>query len=125
VTSLASASLSAIERQVLDRFVRLVQDEYGDNLRSIWLYGSRARGEEPHAESDVDLLVVLEAESESLEDFFRLGRLMDDAAEAGGASPVFFSVHVYDRARLEQRRQIRSFFIQEVDRDKIVLAGEP
>jgi hypothetical protein len=37
---------------------------------------------------------------------------------------VFFSASVYDPQRVEQRREIRSFFIQEVDRDKIVLHGE-
>jgi len=32
---------------------------------------------------------------------------------------------VYSPERLAQRREIRSFFIDEVDRDEIVLAGEP
>jgi len=35
------------------------------------------------------------------------------------------SVLVYDLERLRDRRQIRSFFIQEVDRDKVVLMGSP
>ena len=32
---------------------------------------------------------------------------------------------VYDPSWLEGRRQIESFFIREVDRDKVVLLGEP
>ena len=32
-----------------------------------------------------------------------------------------FSIHINTPAWLEQRRRIRSFFIAEVDRDKIVL----
>lgn len=120
---LAESSLSPVERKVVERFVELLGAEYGAGLRSVWLYGSRARGEPPRPESDVDLLVI--ADDAGWEDFHRVGCLLDEAAEAEGASPVFFSAHVYDPGRLANRRQIRSFFIQEVDRDKIVLAGEP
>jgi len=34
-----------------------------------------------------------------------------------------FSIHVHDQAWLAQRREIRSFFVAELDRDKIVLSG--
>jgi hypothetical protein len=71
----------------------------------------------------VDLLVVIRGAN--LETHFRAVRLMDEAAEEEGPNPVFFSTSVYDPQRLAQRREIRSFFIQEVDRDKIVLHGEP
>ncbi len=121
--SLADASLTEIERRVLERFVALVQAEYGDDLRSVWLFGSRARGEEPGPESDVDVLVVLRGAQ--LEDQFRAIELVHKVADAQGGNPAFFAVKVYDTERVAQRREIRSFFMQEVDRDKIVLAGEP
>jgi hypothetical protein len=35
-----------------------------------------------------------------------------------------FSIHINTPAWLKQRREIRSFFIAEVDRDKIVLTGQ-
>ena len=35
-----------------------------------------------------------------------------------------FSVHVHTPAWLRRRREIRSFFIEEVDRDKVVVAGQ-
>jgi hypothetical protein len=34
-----------------------------------------------------------------------------------------FSIHVHNLAWLHQRRAIESFFIAEVDRDKVVLSG--
>jgi predicted nucleotidyltransferase len=123
VTSLAEASLSAIERRVLARFVQLVEAEHADDLHSVWLYGSRARGETPAPESDVDVLVV--SERASWDDRLRVIELADQAANAGGANPPYFAVHLYDPAHVSQRRLIRSFFLQEVDRDKIVLAGTP
>jgi predicted nucleotidyltransferase len=121
--TLADASLTPIERRVLERLVRLLEEEYGDGLRGVWLYGSRARGEPPHPESDVDLLVV--APRDDWQSHLRVSRLISEAAAAEGANPFDFAALVYDPERVAQRREIRSFFIQEVDRDKIVLAGEP
>jgi predicted nucleotidyltransferase len=122
MASLAHASLTPVERRVLERFVRLLEAEFGADLRSGWLFGSRARGEEPGPESDVDVLVV-SARAE-LDDQFQAVRLVHEAANAEGANPAFFAVKVYGPDRVAQRREIRSFFMQEVDRDKIVLAGE-
>jgi predicted nucleotidyltransferase len=114
--------LSEVERRVLDRVVPALEERLGERLRSAWLYGSRARGEPPRDDSDVDLLLIVEGAEEDEGGLFRL---VYDAAEHEGANPFVFSVRVYTPERLAQRRDIRSFFIQEVDRDKIVLAGEP
>lgn len=123
MTSLAEASLTPLERRVLNRFLTLLERAYGEDLVSVWLFGSRARGEEPAPDSDVDVLVVIRRAT--LDDHFRSVRLMDEAAAEEDANPVLFSVAVYDPRRIEERREIRSFFMQEVDRDKIVLFGEP
>ncbi len=121
--ALTEATLSEVERSALERLVPALQGEFGSQLRSVWLYGSRARGETPHPESDVDLLVVLDRRS--WEDDHRVYDAVDKAAETAGGSRVFLSTLVYDVERIAQRREIESFFIQEVDRDKIVLFGEP
>lgn len=119
--ALAAASLSAAERRTVQRFLALLSAELGEDLRAVWLYGSRARGERPRPDSDVDLLVIATGNVEHNQ---RLaGDLGESAALAEGQSPFTYSVHVYDPDWLRGRRQIESFFIQEVDRDKIVLAG--
>jgi hypothetical protein len=69
----------------------------------------------------VDLLVIAEGGHER-----HSRKAMDlgaDAAYAEGESPFSYSVHVHDPAGLRGRREIKSFFIAEVDRDKLVLAG--
>jgi predicted nucleotidyltransferase len=121
--ALADATLTPLERRVLERFVRQLEADLGDRLRSVWLYGSRARGEQPGPESDVDVLVI--ASGVTWNNYSSVSHLLYSAAEEEGANPVLFSVHVYDPERLAHRREIKSFFIQEVDRDKIVLYGEP
>jgi predicted nucleotidyltransferase len=124
---LADAALTDRERRVLTRFLARLREELGDDLRAVWLYGSRARGDavleesDPDRKSDVDLLVIAEGGHE------RHGRRALDlafaAAEREGDSPVWYSVIVFDPERLRDRRAIRAFFIQEVDRDKVVLHG--
>ena len=122
MASLATTSLSPAERRAVDRFVGLLQEEFGSDLRAVWLYGSRARGERAGPESDVDVLVV--AARARLNDDLRVIELANKAAEAEGLNPVFFSAKLYHPDLIAQRREIRSFFFQEVDRDKIALFGD-
>ena len=121
--ALADASLTPRERRALERLVGLLEAEFGPHLQAVWLYGSRARGEPPRDDSDVDLLVV--SSRGDANDDLRAIELAFDAAMAEGVNPMVFSVKVYSPELLAQRRSIESFFIREVDRDKIVLAGEP
>jgi uncharacterized protein len=119
---LAEAALSEVERDALDAMVDALHERVADDLLAIWLYGSRARGER-HEESDVDLLVVVREA-----DWRREHEIMDvawDAAERAGVNSAYVSVMVGTPEWIEGRREIRSFFLQEVDRDKIVLYGEP
>jgi predicted nucleotidyltransferase len=118
---LAAATLSDEERRIVERLVARLRSELGEDLRAIWLYGSRARGETPHPESDVDLLVI--ADGGDPRYGAKVNKLRFEVVEAQGASPFYFSVKVDDLDWLRGRREIESFFIAEVDRDKIVLAG--
>lgn len=123
MTALAEASLTDAERRTLDRLVALLAEAFGPRLRSVWLYGSRARGETPHEESDIDLLVVVDPERP--EDRRTVVGLAVDAESEIGLRTVLLSPLVYSSERVAQRREIGSFFLQEVDRDKVVLYGEP
>lgn len=119
--ALAPASLTDPERRVVERFVERLPDELGSELHAIWLYGSRARGEPPHPESDIDLMVLADGRPGQIAQT-AIG-LAYEIAPAEGVSPVWFSFSVRTPEWLGGRRQIRSFFIAEVDRDKIVLYG--
>lgn len=123
MATLAEASLSETDTRVLERFLAALREQLGEELDSVWLYGSRARGEPPREDSDVDLLVFVRDSPEAHDQ--RVSRLIWDAAWAEDAGPFDYSVRVTDRRWLAGRREIRSFFIQEVDRDKVVLYGDP
>ncbi len=122
--NLAEASLSIDERRLLERFGEIAVARLGVALRAIWLFGSRARGEpSAHEDSDVDVLVLVE--DASWEGKQRVYAVFDEAAAELDLEPLtpWFSVHIQTPSWLEGRRAIRSFFIAEVDRDKIVVAG--
>ncbi len=118
---LAAASITHTERRVVERLVECLRDELGADLHAIWLYGSRARGETPHPESDIDLMVL--ADGSSWQIGLMATELAHEIAPAEGVSPVWCSFSIRTPEWLRGRREIRSFFIAEVDRDKIVLYG--
>ncbi|MGA2165634.1 MAG: nucleotidyltransferase domain-containing protein [Solirubrobacteraceae bacterium] len=118
---LTPASLTDAERRVVERLVERLPDELGSGLHAIWLYGSRARGEAPHPESDIDLMVLADGGPEQIAQ--TAIELAYEIAPIEGVSPVWYSFSVRTPEWLRGRREIRSFFIAEVDRDKIVLYG--
>jgi predicted nucleotidyltransferase len=115
--------LTEDERRVVERLIVLMRDRFGGRLRSVWLYGSRARGERPHSESDIDLLAI--ADADEGDDVLAAILLVDQAAEELRLPRPIVSIKVHDPSWLEGRRRIDSFFIREVDRDKVVLFGQP
>lgn len=126
MATLADTTLSRRERTLLDRFLPDLQECFGERLRAVWLYGSRARGEAPaHEDSDVDLLVLVDRDTGK--DWNRVYGVLNRAGQAIGDEriAIWFSVHVHDLGWLAGRREIKSFLIAEVDRDKIVLYGDP
>jgi predicted nucleotidyltransferase len=124
VPTLAEAALTEEERALLDRFSRRLADQLGSALHAMWLFGSRARGQARRVESDIDLLVLVD--DASWDGKLAVHFVLEDAARELGLEDVSwsFSVHVNTPSWLAQRRAIGSFFIAEVDRDKVVVAGE-
>jgi predicted nucleotidyltransferase len=104
--------------------------EVGEALLAVWLFGSRARGEadlaetDPDRRSDVDLMVVVDPGVDASRLKWDLAARLEEIADEEGESPVWFSVLIYDSERLGERRRIRSFFLEEVDRDKVILLGD-
>jgi predicted nucleotidyltransferase/uncharacterized protein (UPF0332 family) len=117
--TLASASLTEFERRALDTLIELLEAEHDTDLHAVWLYGSRARGDD-HDESDIDLVVVTTA---GHADWERVLELRERAAESEGIEPVWISTRVVSPEWIAERRAVEAFYIQEVDRDKIVLWG--
>lgn len=118
-STLESAALSPLERRAIERGVEVLLERLGDELQAVWLYGSRARGESTGPDSDIDLMVVVSDDSYAVEDLARTTMLSVAWDEGLGLGPV--STQVMSLEHLRGRREIDSFYIREVDRDKVVL----
>lgn len=127
---LETAALNATERRVVGRILDRLQSKIGPDLLAVWLYGSRARGEadptetDPDLRSDIDLLAIVDSAREIEELKQWALPMVEKQGDAEGDSPVYYSLRIFDADWLRGRREIRSFFIQEVDRDKLILAGD-
>ena len=121
MATLVDAALDPDERELLGRFVDALKVEYGDDLGAVWLYGSRARGERDHEESDIDVLVVTRSDRSDDALIPTLWRVLDES----GNPSVIVDPRQRSLAWVEDRRAIESFFLRELDRDKIVLFGRP
>lgn len=127
--ALSTAALNDTERRALARIVALLEEELGDDLLAFWLYGSRARGEadptETHHDrrSDIDMIAIVDPGRDASRASWELQPQMEAVVAAEGDSPPYYSLRFYDADFLRDRRRIRSFFFQEVDRDKLILAG--
>jgi predicted nucleotidyltransferase len=121
MATLAQTSLAVDEQALIERFVQELRLRLNGELHAVWLFGSRARGEPRSQESDVDVLVLVD--DASWDGRMRVRRMLDDAARELDVEALTwsFSVHVHTPDWLAQRREIRSFFIAELDRDKVVL----
>lgn len=128
--TLSAAALNDIERRAIGRLVARLKAELGDDLLAVWLYGSRARNEadptevDPDRRSDVDLIAIVGPGRDASEVAWEVQPQLEAIADAEGDSPVYYSLRVYDAEFLRERRAIRDFFFQEVDRDKLVLHGD-
>ena len=126
----ADVFLTRQERRVVEGMLDLLRSELEEELRGVWLFGSRARGEanleetDPDRRSDVDLMVIVGPAVDTLRLRWDLAPRLEAIAEVEGDSPVWYSLHLYGADRIKERRRIESFFIQEVDRDKVVLLGD-
>lgn len=128
--ALSAAALNETERHVIERLLGSLQTELGDDLLAVWLYGSRARGEadpsetDPDRRSDIDLIAIVGPGREEREVAWGVQPQLEAIADAEGDSPVYYSLRFYDAEFLGERRAIRDFFFQEVDRDKLILHGD-
>ena len=102
------------EEQVIER-IRTLAEQILPASASLWLYGSRARGD-ASPDSDFDLLILLDKDTISGEDHDRFGYPLK---EMGWDMDVQISPHIYPQKQWNTWKYVP--FHDNVEHDKIVL----
>ena len=110
-------SVAVKSRTLNDPVLSVVRDKlrasYGERLKGIVLFGSRARGDHKE-DSDYDVAVLLSDYAYTMDEVFRLAELSWDIQKASGAIISFKPVPPRDRWR-------DTPFSREISQDGIVL----
>jgi len=113
------AHLTPPERAALGEFLARLREQYVDEVVSVRLFGSRARGE-GGPESDLDVLVVVRSEDWRVHwDIVRL------ASRTSLAHDVDLSSKVLSRRQYRRLGQRRSLFHQNVQTEGVRLWTQP
>lgn len=112
---LMNGSLTKVEKQALADFKAALQSLLGDNLLSIRLFGSRAR-DEGTEESDLDVLVVVQAKDRAL---YR--RIVEESLEIDIAYDTNLAPTILSDEEYRQNREFGTPFYRNVEREGIAI----
>jgi predicted nucleotidyltransferase len=115
VTSNQLSRLTSQEQQAAVDFAQKIYQQFDNQVKSILLFGSRARGEaEP--DSDMDLLVIL---SDTPPDVVRAIRYL--AADVWLKHGIFLSTRVWSFNHWRKMEKLQTFLYRNICRDGIRL----
>ena len=103
------------EKKVIKDFKKQLSDKLEDDLVSVQLFGSKARGDF-HKESDIDILVVLKNPLENQINF-----IYDTAISLSCKSNVYLSVKIFSQEEFNYYKSIPTRFIQNVLKDGMLI----
>jgi predicted nucleotidyltransferase len=108
-------ALIPTEQQALKHFKTVLHSLLGENLLSLRLFGSRARGEGTE-ESDLDVLVVLREKNRSL-----CRRVVAEALEIDLAYDTNLAPTILSEKEYEENCEYQTPFYRNVERESVPL----
>jgi predicted nucleotidyltransferase len=110
--------LAPNEQAAIRRYIAGIRERFPEDVLSVTLFGSKARGD-ASAESDIDLLVLVDEESREIRS--ELWRIASDVSLEHN---VVLSVRVFARSRWAETRRIRLPLYRAIVADGIPLTPE-
>jgi predicted nucleotidyltransferase len=107
--------LTNVEHQALSRFRDALQSLLGENLLSIRLFGSRARGEQTE-ESDLDVLVLVQKKDRAL-----CRRIVEESLEVDLTYGINLAPTILSAEEYRQNRECGTPFYHNVEREGVAL----
>lgn len=107
--------LSETERKVVNSFVKEVEENLGDNILNIRLFGSRVRGDF-HRDSDIDIFILVRERTYDIEDMVSEIEVNYDIEYGLPLSTVLYSLFEY-----QKNKELGSFFFENVEKEGVIL----
>ena len=107
--------LTETERQGLERFKATLQSLLGENLVSLRLFGSRARGDASE-DSDLDVLIVLQNKDRKL-----CRRIVEESLEIDLAYDTNLAATILSAQEYRQNREYGTPFYRNVEKEGVAL----
>jgi len=107
------------ERAALAEYLDRLRARFASRILRVILYGSRARGE-GDAESDLDVLVVVDDGDWKFQDGVAL-----ESCEPSITHSALISPHVWDQEHYDKQKKWRLLFFRNLERDGVELWTRP
>ena len=112
---MSRANLNPTEQQVILEFVQSLEDQFGELVRSVLLFGSKARGDSI-PDSDLDVLVVVDSDDWRVHKQIRYL-----AADICLKYDLNLSPRVWSTSHLREMEELQPLLYQNIHRDGISL----
>jgi predicted nucleotidyltransferase len=107
--------LSETEKRAVNSFVKQLQENLGDHILDIRLFGSKVRGDF-RSDSDIDIFILVKKRSPDIEDKVSEIEVNHDIEYGLPLSTVLYSLFEYHR-----NKELGSFFFENVEKEGVVL----
>lgn len=110
--------LSETERKAVSSFVKQLEENLGDHIVDIRLFGSKVRGDF-RKDSDIDIFILVKERSSDIEDMVSEIEVNHDIDYGLPLSTVLYSLFEY-----QKNKELGSFFFENVEKEGVVLYGK-
>lgn len=107
--------LNKTEREVIYSFAKELREKLGDEILSIWLFGSKAKGAF-HKDSDIDVFILVKEKTPVIHN-----KLAEITANYDIEYSLPLSTVLYDLFEYRKNKELGSFFFENVEKEGIVL----
>ena len=104
-----------LEKEVLNRVVKILRERYPERVAGVYAFGSRVRGDYT-AWSDLDVLIVVKDRDPSIEEEI-VGLFVDEELESG----IPFSPLIKDQRSFEKEKSFKTPFYANILNEGISL----
>lgn len=108
-------NLTQKERDIIKKFKNKIIERYSEEIMSIMIFGSKARGN-ASKESDIDILVVTRSDNWLMGD-----KIRDIGYDLELKHNLILSIQVVSQGHINYLKKIRSQFMRNIERDGITL----